>query len=175
MNTSKIALYTRVSTTEQTNLNQKLKLESYAKAQGWNYEIFQETESSRNTRPVKAELLQKLRRKEYSGVLVYKLDRWARSSSELILEINELVSRGIGFYSLTENLDFGTATGKLMFNLLSAFAEFERDLIRERTMDGLERAKKQGKRLGRPKGSKDKKVRKKGGYYLRGKRKELIQ
>ena len=54
-----------------------------------------------------------------------------------------------------------------MFNLLSSFAEFERDLIRERTVDGLERAKKQGKRLGRPKGSKDKKVRKKGGYYLR--------
>lgn len=79
------------------------------------------------------------------------------------------MEKNIGFYSLTENLDFSTATGKLMFNLLSAFAEFERDLIRERTLDGLARAKKQGKQLGRPKGSKDRKDRKKGGYYLRGK------
>jgi len=165
----KVAIYTRVSTTDQTTLNQRLKLETYAEMLGWSVEVFEEVESSRNTRPIKAELLQRLRKREFNGVLVYKLDRWARSSSELILEINELVSRGVGFYSLTENLDFGTATGKLMFNLLSAFAEFERDLIRERTMDGLERAKKQGKRLGRPKGSKDKKVRKKGGYYLRGK------
>ncbi len=122
--------------------------------------MFEETVSSRNTRPMKADLLQKLRRKEYSGVLVYMLDRWARYSSELILEIDELIEKGVGFYSLTENLDFSTATGKLMFNLLSAFAEFERDLIGERTMDGLERAKKQGKTLDRPKGSKDKKERK---------------
>jgi DNA invertase Pin-like site-specific DNA recombinase len=149
------------------HLKPKAKTRTIRQLQGWEVDVFEETESSRNTRPVKAALLQKLRRKEYNGVLVYKLDRWARSSSELILEINELVNRGIGFYSLTENLDFGTATGKLMFNLLSAFAEFERDLIRERTMDGLNRAKQQGKRLGRPKGSKDKKVRKKGGYYLR--------
>jgi putative DNA-invertase from lambdoid prophage Rac len=163
----KIALYTRVSTTDQTTLNQRIRLEQYAKAQGWQVEVFEEVESSRNTRPIKAALLQRLRKREYSGVLVYKLDRWARSSREIILEINELIEKGVGFYSLTENLDFSTATGKLMFNLLSAFAEFERDLIRERTMDGLERAKKQGKTLGRPKGSKDKKVRRKGGYYLR--------
>ena len=99
--------------------------------------------------------------------MVYKLDRWARSSSELILEINELVGKGIGFYSYSENLDFGTATGKLLFNLLSSFAEFERDLIRERTLEGLHRAKIEGKKLGRPKGSKDSKTRKKSGYILR--------
>lgn len=163
----RIAIYTRVSTQEQTTLNQRIRLEDYAKAKGWNYDIFEETESSRKTRPVKNDLLQRLRTKEYSGVLVYKLDRWARSSSELILEVNELVSKGIGFYSYSENLDFTTATGKLMFNLLSSFAEFERDLIRERTLEGLNRAKAQGKKLGRPKGSKDTKTRRKSGYIIR--------
>src|SRR5690606_23253082 len=104
------------------------------------------------------------------GVMVYKLDRWARSSRELILEINELITKGITFISYSENLDFSTATGKLHFNILSAFAEFERELIRERTLEGLSRAKQQGKQLGRPKGSKDKKQRSKNGYYLKRKK-----
>ena len=68
---------------------------------------------------------------------------------------------------MSDNLDFTTASGKLQFQILSAFAEFERSLISERTKEGLRRAKLQGKQLGRPKGSKDKKVRKKSGYYVR--------
>ena len=166
----KVAIYCRVSTEQQTTLNQKLRLEEYAKSKGWDYEIFEEVESSRKTRRVKYELLQRLRKMEFESVLVYKLDRWARSSSELILEVNELVNKKIGFISLTENLDFTSATGKLMFNLLSSFAEFERDLIRSRTMEGLNRAKAQGKKLGRPVGSKDKKKRRKSGYLLRAAR-----
>jgi DNA invertase Pin-like site-specific DNA recombinase len=162
----KVALYCRVSTTEQTTLNQRIRLEEYAKREGLEYEVFEEVQSSRKTRPVKNELLQRLRNKEFDSVIVYKLDRWARSSSELILEITELVDKKIGFVSLSENLDFGSATGKLMFHLLSAFADFERELIRERTLEGLNRAKKQGKVLGRPKGSKDTKIRKKSGYIL---------
>lgn len=166
----KIAIYTRVSTTEQTTLNQKLRLEEYAKNQKWEFELFEEVESSRKTRPIKAELLQRLRNKEFESVLVFKLDRWARSSSELILEVNELIKKGIGFISYSENLDFTTASGKLHFNILSAFADFERELIRERTIEGLNRAKQQGKSLGRPKGSKDKKKRRKSGYLLRAAR-----
>jgi len=166
----KIAIYTRVSTTEQTTLNQKLRLEEYAKNQKWDFELFEEVESSRKTRPIKAELLHRLRNKEFESVLVFKLDRWARSSSELILEVNELIKKGIGFISYSENLDFTTASGKLHFNILSAFADFERELIRERTIEGLNRAKQQGKSLGRPKGSKDKKKRRKSGYLLRAAR-----
>ncbi len=161
------AIYVRVSTEEQTNENQKIRLKEYAKQQGWRYKIFEEVESTRKTRPIKAELLNKLRRGKYKGVIVYKLDRWARSMSELVLEVNELYEKGISFISLKENIDLSTSTGKLQFHLLSAFAEFERDLIRERTLEGLNRAKKQGKTLGRPKGSKDSVKRKKGGYYLR--------
>jgi putative DNA-invertase from lambdoid prophage Rac len=166
----KIAIYTRVSTTQQTTENQQYALIRYADSLNIDYDIFTETESTRNTRPIKKALLNDLRKRKYEGVMVYKLDRWARSSRELILEINELINKGIAFISYSENLDFSTATGKLHFNILSAFAEFERELIRERTLEGLSRAKQQGKKLGRPKGSKDKKQRSKNGYYLKRKK-----
>jgi DNA invertase Pin-like site-specific DNA recombinase len=86
---------------------------------------------------------------------------------ELILDTKELLDKGVGFISVSDNLDFSTAAGKLHFQILSAFAEFERELIRERTLEGLRRAKLQGKQAGRPKGSKDTKKRKKSGYILR--------
>jgi putative DNA-invertase from lambdoid prophage Rac len=163
----KVAIYCRVSTQEQNNLNQEIRLIEYCKQNSWEYDIFREIESSRKTRPVKQELLSKLRCGQYKAIIVFKLDRYARSSAELILEIKELVDRGISFISLSDNLDFSTATGKLHFQILSAFAEFERELIRERTIEGLKRVKTQGKTLGRPKGSKDKTTRPKSGYILR--------
>lgn len=163
----KYALYARVSTREQTTENQLLRLVDYAQSQKLEYDIFEETESTRKTRPVKQELLQHLRDGKYAGVIIYKLDRWARSSTELIMDVSELVKKGIGFLSLSDSLDFNTATGKLHFQILSAFGEFERELIRERTIEGLRRAKSQGKSLGRPKGSKDSKKRKLSGYILR--------
>lgn len=162
-----IALYMRVSTTEQTNENQKIRLIEYAERRGDTYDIYEEVESSRKTRPVKQALLSKLRKHQYDAVVVYKLDRWARSSSELILDTKELVDKGIGFVSISDNLDFGTAAGKLQFQILAAFSEFERELIRERTIEGLRRAKQQGKQAGRPKGTKDSKPRRKSGYILR--------
>lgn len=163
----KIAIYCRVSTKEQNPENQRIRLTDYARQKGWDYEIFVEIQSSRKTRPIKAELLTKLRNKEYDGVLVFRLDRWARSSTELILEISELLNKGIAFISYSENLDFSTSTGKLHFQILSAFSEFERNLISERTKEGIYRARNEGKKLGRPPGSKDKKKRRKGGYLLR--------
>jgi putative DNA-invertase from lambdoid prophage Rac len=170
----KIALYVRVSTAEQTVENQKIKLLDYVEKYGFSYDIFEETESTRKTRPVKQALLARLRNHEYDAVVVYKLDRWARSSTELILDTKELINKGIGFISISDNLNFGTASGKLHFQILSAFAEFERELIRERTIEGLRRAKLQGKQAGRPKGSKDIKKRKKSGYYLREAKKRQL-
>lgn len=164
---SKIAIYCRVSTNEQNTTNQKLTLVKLAEEKGWIYDVFEETESTRKTRPVKQRLLHALRNKEYDGILVYKLDRYARSFAELVLEIKELVERGIAFISISDNLDFSSAAGKLHFQILCAFAEFERELIRERTIEGLKRAKQQGKQPGRPKGSKDKTKRAKSGYILR--------
>ncbi|MAD50216.1 MAG: resolvase [Flavobacteriales bacterium] len=170
----KVALYNRVSTIKQTNENQKIRLEEYAKIKGWEYDVYEEVESSRKTRPIKQMLLSKLRSQVYDAVVVYKLDRWARSSTELILETKELVDKGIIFISVSDNLDFSTASGKLHFQILSAFAEFERSLISERTKEGLRRAKTQGKQLGRPKGSKDKKPRRKSGYLLKEAKKRMV-
>ena len=162
----KIALYVRVSTNLQTNDNQKPRLIAYAKSKNISYDLFEETESTRKTRPVKQALLQKLRNHEYESVIVFKLDRWARSSTELILDTKELIDKGIGFISLSDNLDFTTASGKLHFQVLAAFAEFERSLISERTKEGLRRVR-QTKKLGRPIGSKDRVKRPRAGYILR--------
>jgi DNA invertase Pin-like site-specific DNA recombinase len=171
----KVAIYVRVSTQEQTNENQILRLVEFTTSKEWQYDLYEEVMSSRKTRPVKQELLAKLRAGAYDAIVVYKLDRWARSSTELILETKELLEKNIAFISVSDNLDFSTATGKLHFQILSAFAEFERELIRERTMEGLRRAKSQGKQMGRPKGSKDGKKRRTSGYILReaGKRKKV--
>lgn len=166
---NKVALYCRVSLSDgsQTNENQKIRLIEFAESNGLAYDIYEETESSRKTRPVKQALLAKLRQNQYDAVVIYKLDRWARSSTELILDTKGILDKGVGFISISDNLDFGSASGKLHFQILSAFAEFERELIRERTIEGLRRAKLQGKHAGRPKGSKDTKKRKKSGYILR--------
>jgi DNA invertase Pin-like site-specific DNA recombinase len=146
----RIAIYCRVSSKEQTTENQKIRLTEYASEKGWKYDVFTEVESTRKTRPVKSELLNNLRSGSYDGVLVYKLDRWARSATELVLEISELVNKGVAFLSYTESIDFSTSTGRLHFQILSAFAEFERSLISERTKEGIRRAKMRGKTLGRP-------------------------
>lgn len=165
--TNKTALYCRVSTIKQTTENQKVRLLQYAIDRNLKFDLFDEVESTRKTRPVKQELLHMLRTGEYKEVVVYKLDRWARSSRELILEIQELTDKGIGFISISDNLDFSTASGKLHFQILAAFAEFERSLISDRTKEGLARTKQQGTTLGRPSGSKDKTKRAKSGYILR--------
>jgi DNA invertase Pin-like site-specific DNA recombinase len=161
------AIYCRVSTRDQHPEAQRRELEEFAKRSGWEYEVFEEIESSRKTRPIKASILNRLRQREFDGVLVYSLSRWARSLSELILEVQELEDKSIKFISLKENIDLSTASGKLMFHVFAALADFEREIIRERTFSGLDNAKAKGKTLGRPRGRKDSKVRSKSGYYLR--------
>ena len=165
-NIKKVALYVRVSTGRQTTENQKLILEKHALRMDWNYVIYEEQESTRKTRPVKQELMTKLREGVYDAVCVLKLDRWGRSLAELALEIKELVDKRVCFISLRDNIDLSTATGQLQFHIICAFAEFERELIRERTLDGIARAKADGKHCGRPPGAKDKKKRRKSGYHL---------
>lgn len=163
----KFAIYTRVSTQEQTTENQVIRLVDYCKINNYEYKVFQEVESSRKTRPIKMAVLELLRKKQFDGVIVWKLDRWARSLKELVLNLEEFKNNNYIFISLTDKIDLSTSTGTLQFHILSAFAEFERNLIRERTMEGLHRAKEQGKKLGRPFGAKDNKKRRMAGYILR--------
>jgi putative DNA-invertase from lambdoid prophage Rac len=148
----KVAIYCRTSKTDQNPENQKIELEKYAKAMDYDYVIFEEQESTRKTRPVKNDIFQEALRKKWDLILVWKLDRWARSMQELINDLELLRQNNVQFKTLKENIVLDeNPTNRLMINILSAFAQFERDIIRERTMAGLERARQQGKKLGRPK------------------------
>ena len=95
-------------------------------------------------------MLQLLREGKLDGVVIQKLDRWARSLQELIMNVEEITSKGKAFIVLDQPIDTTNASGKLMLQILGAFAEFEREIIRERTIAGLDRARAQGKTLGRP-------------------------
>ena len=154
----KVAIYVRVSRTDQVLENQINPLVEYCKRMEYDFEIFREKESTRKTRPIQWDLYNRLLRKEFDGLIIYKFDRWARSTKELIEHIENLINKNVMVYSLTENIDLSTSMGRAMLTILSAFVQLERDIIRERTLAGLARAKAQGKVLGRPKGMNIKKA-----------------
>ena len=161
----KVALYCRVSTKDQNNDLQRNELVQYAEKMGYDYEIFEEKQTTRKTRPIKEELKHRmLFKREFDGLIVWKLDRWGRSLSELVFDLEDFSQRNFLFISLRDNIDLSSASGRMFANLLSVFANYERDLIQERVLAGLEAAKNRGKKLGRPKGSKDKTKRSKEGY-----------
>lgn len=146
----RFAIYIRVSRRDLNPENQKLQLIEYAKLKGWGYEIFEEIESTRKTRPIKEKVLQLIREGKFDGVLIHKLDRWARSLQELIMNVTEITDRKKQFVVMTQNFDTTSSSGMLMMQILGAFAEFEREIIRERTIAGLDRARAKGVKLGRP-------------------------
>lgn len=112
---------------------------------------FQEIGSGAKTRPKREELLKMARRCEIDAILVWKLDRFGRSLVDLVTSLNELRTLDVVFVSLTESLDFSTPSGRAMAGMLSTFAEFERDIIRERVKAGIANARERGKSHGRPK------------------------
>jgi DNA invertase Pin-like site-specific DNA recombinase len=151
---TRVAVYGRVSTQEQTAENQLGPLRKFCEARGWTVaaEFVDEGISGAKTkRPALNRLMAVVRKREIDGVVVWKFDRFGRSTKHLVESLELFQELGITFVSMTEGIDTSTSTGKLMFGIISAFAQFERDLIRERTMAGLERARRKGKRLGRPK------------------------
>lgn len=150
MSHHRFAIYVRVSTQDQNLENQRRALTLYAQRNGWYYTIFSEKESSRKTRPIQWDLYNRLLKKEFDGLLIWKFDRWARSSRELIEHMENFIDRNIRFVSYTENVDLGSSMGRAMFTMIAAFAQLERDIISERTKAGLARVKAQGKKLGRP-------------------------
>lgn len=137
--------YARVSSLGQDYEQQIEQLKKYGCTK-----IFSEKQSGakKDNRKALSEAMDYLR--EGDKLVVTKIDRLARSVRDLQNIANELDEKGIGLVFLKENIDFSTAAGKLMFTMLGAIAEFERDLINERTSEGRERAKKQGKHMGRP-------------------------
>ena len=149
----RVGLYARVSTHDQQTLPMQLKqMKEYIKNRQWKATVeFEEIGSGAKTRPKREELLKMARRREIDAILVWKLDRFGRSLADLITTLNELRDLGVVFVSLTESLDFSTSSGRAMAGMLSTFAEFERDIIRERVKAGIANAKANGKPHGRPK------------------------
>jgi DNA invertase Pin-like site-specific DNA recombinase len=152
----RVALYARVSKAiEQNPENQLIELRRWANAS--NHQVigeFVDEISSKDTRPQKELVLKKLRLGECDAVAFYALDRWGRTMSELVLELEEFAKSGKALISIKEGLDLSNAAGRLMANVLAAMANFERDRIKERTLLGLARARAQGKTLGRPRKNK---------------------
>jgi len=126
-------------------------MREYAARRGWTITVqVREVGSGAAKREAREKLLEAARRREIDVVLVWRLDRWGRSVTDLLATLQELEHLGVGFVSLTEALDLTTPAGRAMAGLLAIFAEFEREILRERTRAGLAQARLNGKRLGRP-------------------------
>ena len=145
-------LYARVSTNDQQTLAmQNRAMREYAARRSWTIALqVREVNSGAARREAREKLLEAARRREIDVVLVWRLDRWGRSVTDLLATLQELNHLGVGFVSLTEALDLTTPAGRAMAGLLAIFAEFEREILRERTRAGLAQARLNGKRLGRP-------------------------
>ena len=148
----RVGLYARVSTDDQQTLAmQSRALREYAARRGWTITMqMREVGSGAAQRQVREKLLEAARRREIDVVLVWRLDRWGRSVTDLLATLQELEHLGVGFVSLTEALDLTTPAGRAMAGLLAVFAAFAREILAERTRAGLAHARQNGKRLGRP-------------------------
>lgn len=151
----KVACYCRVSRDDLNMQNQELILKKECLKNNWDATWFYEQMSTRKTRPIKAELMRQLRDRRFDILMFLRIDRFARSTIELVMDVEELLDKGIRVISLQNGFDFSkkeyNSTQMLMLRIFSSFAEFERAIIRERTIEGLDRARAQGKKLGRPK------------------------
>ena len=148
----RVGLYARVSTEDQNTLAmQNRAMLEYAARRGWTVVMqVREVNSGAVRRQAREKLLEAARRREIDGVLVWRLDRWGRSVTDLLATLQELDHLGVGFVSLAEALDLTTPAGRAMAAMLAVFAAFEREVLQERTRAGMAHARQNGKRLGRP-------------------------
>jgi DNA invertase Pin-like site-specific DNA recombinase len=150
------AIYVRVSTDKQTVENQLRELRQIAERRGW--EVVKEYDDAgisgskgRNDRPGLDEMLKDAQRRRFDVVMAWAIDRLGRSLIDLLSTIQQLETCGVDLYLDQQAIDTTTPTGRLMFQITGAFAEFERSMIRQRIRAGLRRAVEAGKQLGRPK------------------------
>ena len=154
--TKRVALYCRVSTDGQTVENQTRELEAVALRHGWEIvETFTDQGISgakgRDSRPGFNALHKAIARKEVDMVAAWSVDRLGRSLQDLVAFLGELHGKGVDLYLHVQGIDTSTPSGKMMFQMMGVFAEFERAMIQERVHAGLSRARANGKTLGRPK------------------------
>ena len=150
---NKVAIYLRVSTSEQNTELQRKDLLKYVEARGLEvYSIYEDKASGTNDRRTNLKrLLDDASKRKFDIVLCWKLDRFFRSLKDLINTLQFLNDSGILFISYKDNIDMTTASGKLMLHILAAFGEFEASLIKERVIAGIRNAQSKGVKLGRPK------------------------
>jgi putative DNA-invertase from lambdoid prophage Rac len=148
----RVGLYARVSTHDQQTLGLQIEaMKAYIKDRGWTLaKQVKDVGSGAKERPQREALLKAARRRELDAVIVWRLDRWGRSLADLVVTLQELIDLGVGFVSLTEALDLTTPSGRAMAGLLAVFAEFEREILRERVKAGIAQARKEGRPHGRP-------------------------
>jgi len=150
----RVALYARVSTLNGQNPEVQLaELREYAGQRGWEVAgeyIDEGVSGSKVSRPALNRLMADAHRRRFAVLLVWKIDRFGRSLRHLVNALADLDALGVSFVSLRDNLDLGTPSGRLMFQVVGAMAEFERALTQERVRAGLRLARSRGKRLGRP-------------------------
>lgn len=163
----KVGIYCRVSTLEQDATKQQAELQDFCKSKGWEVtKVYLDTISgATDSRPALNDLMIDAYNKKFEAVLIWKLDRLGRSVRHLIDVVHKFNLWNINLICKTQDIDTSTPNGKLFFYLFGAMAEFERELISERTKLGLKKAINVGKR------GKDKGKRKKSGYLLRSARK----
>lgn len=149
----RVGLYARVSTHDQQTLPMQMSaMRDYAKRRKWAVAIeVKDVGSGATTRPKREKLIESARRREIDLVLVWRLDRWGRSLVDLVSTLQELTALDVSFVSLTEALDLTTPSGRALAGMLAVFAEFERDILRDRVKAGIDQARKEGKPHGRPK------------------------
>jgi DNA invertase Pin-like site-specific DNA recombinase len=150
----RVALYARVSTLNGQHPEMQLAdLREYASRRRWEIAgeyVDEGVSGSKESRPELNRLVDDSRRRQFDIVLVWKIDRFGRSLKHLVNALADLDAYGVTFASLKENLDLSTPSGRLMFQIIGAMAEFERALIQERVRAGLQNARRNGKQLGRP-------------------------
>lgn len=145
------AIYTRVSTSDQSTDRQIRELRAYAVARNWEIvrEVQEVASGASQKRPIREDVLQLARSRSVDAILVLTLDRWGRSVQDLVLTMAELEALGVAFV-VPGHIGMTTPMGRMLAHFLGAVAEFERELIRERVRSGLANARAKGKRLGRP-------------------------
>ena len=147
------ALYARVSTLDQEPENQLQELRRYVHARSWPAAVEyvdHGVSGARDRRPALDRLIRDATRRRFDVLICWRLDRLGRSLKHLVTLLDELQALGVGFVSLGEGIDLQTPAGRLQLHILAALSEFERARIVERVQAGLQRARRQGKRLGRP-------------------------
>jgi len=146
------AIYVRVSTAEQETDLQELELKEYCDRRGWDYVLYADKGQSgaKTDRPALKSMMADLRRKKFDVVVVWALDRLARSLKQLLAISEECRALGVDLVSLKQNVDTTLPAGRLTFQVLGAVAEFERELLRERVKSGMAQARRAGKHVGRP-------------------------